>query len=250
MATKVSTHVQGSWFPSGYYGHYRSKVRTDFVNEYRQIARPQPPQRFISRSVQPPATNPFSLHDNRNSFMTDASYFAQGLGKKRHPERSATFDRDFIAWCPNRNNRFSNRPLTSTYRTDFREEELNVQKLVKRPKTSFDGVPTTTYRTVHGPDSPNKDLINAMNNESLMLSTLTRQRQAKLKKSNCRETVASCMSWYRPRVAPAATGHTDFTHIDMHAAPHDANNSASMSEPALPVMQPHPPPVPIVALSE
>jgi len=217
IMAKVSSHSCGSWFPSGYYGHYRSRVRTDFVNEYRQLAKPQPPRRFLHRSSQPSVAHQFSIHDNRNSFMTDASYFAQGLGKKRHPDRSGIFDPDFIAWTPIKDNRNFGRPLTSTYRQDFREEELNVQKLVKRPKTSFDGVPSTTYRTVHGADSPNKDFINAMNNESLMLSALSRQRQAKLRKPGHRETVASCMSWYRPRIAPQATCHTDYDTIDMRA---------------------------------
>jgi len=215
MATKVSTHSVGSWFPSGYHGHYRSRVRTDYVNEYRQLAKPQPPMRFIHRSSQPSATHKFSLHDNRNSNMSDASYFAQGLGKKRHPDRSSTFDPDFMAWTPNRHRHNTGRPLTSTYRRDFRLEEQNIQKIVKRPKTSFDLNLTTTYRTCHGPDSPNKDLINAMNNESLMLTAVSRQRQAKMRPSDRRETVASCMSWYRPRVVPAATATSDFNHIDM-----------------------------------
>ena len=35
---------------SGYYGHYRSRVRNDFMNEYRQRAKPQPPQKYIDRS--------------------------------------------------------------------------------------------------------------------------------------------------------------------------------------------------------
>ncbi|XP_005103667.1 uncharacterized protein LOC101849946 [Aplysia californica] len=254
MATKVSTHVVGSWFPSGYYGHYRSRVRTDFVNEYRQLAKPQPPTRFINRSSQPAAAHQFSLHDNRNSFMCDASYFAQGLGKKRHPERSATFDPEFIAWTPGKIKRNAGRPLTSTYRQDFRNEEINVQKLVKRPKTSFDGVPTTTYRTVHGPDSPNRDLINAMNNEALMLSAQSRQRQAKQKKSDRRETVASCLSWYRPRV-PQATCHTNFDNIDIRPAQAtdlNINNCATnvdskpVDRSAAPVGK-DPPPVPVAA---
>lgn len=214
MATKVSTHTAGSWFPSGYYGHYRSKVRTDFVNEYRQLAKPQPPNRFIRRASQPASTHQFSIHDNRNSFMSDASFFEQGLGRRRHPERSGIFDPDFIAWTPDRIPRNSGRPFTSTYRKDFRNQELNVQKLVKRPKSSFDRTLTTTYRTVHGADSPNRDLINAMNNEALMLSTQERQRQAKQKVSDRRETVASCMSWYRTRLPPA-TMHTDFNQIDI-----------------------------------
>ena len=37
-------------FPSGYYGHFRSKSRNDFVCEYRQLARPQPPDKFLNRA--------------------------------------------------------------------------------------------------------------------------------------------------------------------------------------------------------
>ena len=35
---------------SGYYGHYRSRIRNDFMNEYRQRAKPQPPQKYLDRS--------------------------------------------------------------------------------------------------------------------------------------------------------------------------------------------------------
>ncbi|KAK6995314.1 hypothetical protein BgiMline_011982 [Biomphalaria glabrata] len=211
---KVSTNNVGSWFPTGYYGHYRSRVRTDFLNEYRQLAKPQPPNRFIHRASQPVTAHAFSLHDNKNASIVDASYFEQGLGRRRLPEKSGGFDPTFIAWCPNKINMKAGRPLTSTYRHDFRLEESNFQMLVKRPKTSFDGPPTTTYRTVHGADAPNRDLINAMNNEALMLTTQHRQRQARLRKSDYRESVASCLSWYRPKV-PAATLYTNYTDIDL-----------------------------------
>ena len=182
----------------------------------------------------------------------------QGLGKKRHPDRSSTFDPDFMAWTPNRHRHNTGRPLTSTYRQDFRLEEQNIQKIVKRPKTSFDLNLTTTYRTSHGPDSPNKDMINAMNNEALMLTSVSRQRQAKMRPSDRRETVASCMSWYRPRVVPAATATSDFNHIDMR--PTGAtdlnlmecsnNNSAPVSAPVLAVPVPPSAPAPVAAASE
>ncbi|CAL1545146.1 unnamed protein product [Lymnaea stagnalis] len=227
---KVTTHAVGSWFPTGYYGHYRSRTRTDFVNEYRQLAKPQPPQRFIFRASQPASSHLFSLHDNRNSAITDASYFAQGLGRKRHPEKSGQFDPSLIAWCKNNGNNVG-RPLTSTYRQDFRLEEPLVQKLVKRPKTSFDGPLTTTYRTVHGTDAPNRDLINAMNNEALMLTTHHRQCQAKQKVSGRRETVASCLSWYHPRV-PTATNHSVYTDIEIRPI-QNMNNSTDVESQAL-----------------
>lgn len=133
----------------------------------------------------------------------------QGLGKKRHPERSGIFDPAFIAWCPKKNLTRNDRPLTSTYRQDFQREHTKMQLLIHRPKTSFDQFHTTTYRTSHGTDSPNREFISAMNNDALMLSGQTRLRAAKLKKYRERETVASCLAWYRPKV-PAATLHTNY----------------------------------------
>ena len=127
------------------------------------------------------------------------------------------FDPNFMSWHTYRNDARKGRPLTSTYRQDFRLEDPSIQLLTQRPKTSFDGVPSTMYRTVHGADSPNREIINAMNNEALMITAVHRQQQAKLKKSERRETVASCLTWHRPRV-PESTPHTCYNSIDMRPA--------------------------------
>lgn len=37
-------------FPTGFHGHLRSRPRNDFVCEFRKLARPQPPKKFIARS--------------------------------------------------------------------------------------------------------------------------------------------------------------------------------------------------------
>lgn len=79
-----------------------------------------------------------------------------------------------------------------------------MEKLIKRPLTSFDNVLTTTYCAAHGSGSPNRDLINAMNNDALMATINSRKNMMRMKQSGGRETVASCMSWHRPRV-PQAT---------------------------------------------
>ena len=130
------------------------------------------------------------------------------------------FDPNFMAWHSYRTDARKGRPMTSTYRQDFRLETPTIQLLIQRPRTSFDNVPSTMYRTVHGTDSPNREFINAMNNEALMITAVHRQQQAKLKKSERRETVASCLTWHRPRV-PEPTQHTCYDHIDMRAAvPH------------------------------
>ncbi|KAK7102033.1 uncharacterized protein C3orf84-like [Littorina saxatilis] len=233
----MSCDIAGSWFPSGYYGHYRSKSRNDFVCEYRQLARPQPPDRFLKRSMQPCGRHVFSTHDNRNSFMTDAQYFEQGLGKKRNPEKSS-FKPDFYTWMPLKNEIERSRPQVSTYKLDFNRNGTK-QLLVKRPKTSFDGLPTTTYRYTHCEGAPNRDEILKMSSGALQLTAHSRKERAKTAQPACRDTVASCLSWYRPK-APAATQVTDFFNMQHIPAPPQTAPSV-MQAPAPP---PPSPPVP------
>jgi hypothetical protein len=70
------------------------------------------------------------------------------------------------------------RPVVSTYRVDFKYKSNGRQVpvavpvpvpqiIIKRPKTSFDGVPTSTYRYAHSEGGPNKGVIDASNNEAL-----------------------------------------------------------------------------------
>ncbi|XP_060074163.1 uncharacterized protein LOC132553892 [Ylistrum balloti] len=219
--------IVGTWFPSGYYGHFRSKSRNDFCNEYRNLARPQPPKKFFNRSKQPTPRHVFSHHDNRESFLNDALYFEQGLGRKRVPNETYNFKRDFITWMPEKEYIERSRPLVSTYKVDFKNKRTEITKcsstisvehkehhnipqiMVKRPKTSFDGVPTTSYRYSHGDykSNPNKELITSVNNEALQLSLLNRKNRAMSAKSSGRESVASCMIWNSAKTeAPSSNG--------------------------------------------
>ena len=95
------------------------------------------------------------------------------------------------------------RPLVSTYRVDFKNIKEPVKQvpqiIVKRPKTSFEGTPTTSYRYSHGEECPNKGTINAMNNGALKLSLLNRKDRAMSAKPSGRESVASCMVWHNPQ---------------------------------------------------
>lgn len=220
----AATDVVGSWFSSGYYGHFRSKSRNDFVCEYRQIAKPVPPKRFLNRARQPTAKHVFSHHDNRESFLDSALYFEQGLGRKRVPNETYNFKQDFITWMPEREFTERSRPLCSTYRVDFKYSgksngnQIPVpipvpvpQIIIKRPKTSFDGVPTSTYRYAHSEGGPNKPTIDASNNESLKLSLLNRKNRAmSAKPIRYRETVASCLNWVAsPRAPTKSATQTD-----------------------------------------
>lgn len=217
--------IVGSWFPSGYYGHFRSKSRPDFLCEYRQLAKPQPPERFLYRSMQPTAKHVFSIHDNKQAFLSDAFIFQQGVGKKRHTTSMFDFKPDFYTWMPLKEEIERSRPLESTYRLDYNKNGKN-QMWVKRPKTSFETQPgITTYRYAHGTAAPNRDEITAQAGPALKLSQHQRKEGARSAAPPCRETVASCLSWYRPRATPITT---DFTQ--------------SMASQAPPVLVPAPPP--------
>lgn len=224
-----ATEIVGSWFPSGYYGHFRSKTRNDFVCEYRQLAKPQPPNKFLNRSQQPTARHVFSHHDNRESFLNDALYFEQGLGRKRAPNKAYSFKQDFMTWMPEREYiQRTQRPLLSTYRKDFKTSQKVPQIYVNKPPSSFDGVNTTSYRYAHGSETanPNRHTINAMNNEALKLSLLNRKNRAMSARGTVRETVASCMNWNNPAKERPKTA---------------VQNQTSPAATQTTMLQPHPP---------
>lgn len=90
-------------------------------------------------------------------------------------------------------------PKTSVYRLDFPTSSgSEKQKLIHRPKTSFDEdfCVSTSYRYSHGLDNPNKDALNAMSNVGLTTDQTRRQKSSMV---SGRESVASCMSWYIPK---------------------------------------------------
>lgn len=124
----------------------------------------------------------------------------QGLGRRRVPNSTYQFKHDFITWMPEREFIEKSRPLISTYKVDFNKNG-KTQLLTTRPKTSFEGVPTTSYRYAHGKSAPNKDSIDAMNNEALKLSLLNRKDRAMTAVNSGRESVASCLTWrsFKPK---------------------------------------------------
>lgn len=202
----------GSWYNSGYHGHFRSKSRNDFICEYRQLAKPQPPKVFYKRTQQPVSGHIFSKHDNRHSFMNDALYFEQGLGRKRIQTKNTNrFNEDLLTWMPQKQEVHRGGAKKSMYKIDYRgvAQQRLAEQLIQRPKTSFDDdcLPITTYRYAHGDENPNRHLISAMSNDGFNSSTSTRIK----KFPGTRETVASCLSWQgnssaknRPTI-PAAT---------------------------------------------
>ncbi|XP_075241817.1 uncharacterized protein LOC142336784 [Convolutriloba macropyga] len=99
----MATDVVGSWFPSGYHGHFRNRSRTTVTNEFRQKARPTPPEVFSRRFREIRLRNPFTSHDNKSALILDATGFGQGVGKKRIETPCASrYQPDFFTWAGER----------------------------------------------------------------------------------------------------------------------------------------------------
>ncbi|KAJ8047517.1 hypothetical protein HOLleu_06542 [Holothuria leucospilota] len=174
-------HSQGSWFSSGYHGHFRSKPRNDFTNRYRQESKPSPPQKFVRRIQDRPSHHNFSHHDNRFSFLNTVTSFQDGLGKKKVTNRnSGKFRPDFIAWIPHAKEIHEAGPLVSIYREthgasdssqlpqilvgSVKKCSTTPEKLItlKSPYTDpsdYDTSPLeTTYRVAHQHLQPNPNV--------------------------------------------------------------------------------------------
>ncbi|XP_001634640.2 uncharacterized protein LOC5514453 [Nematostella vectensis] len=116
--------LTGSWYNTGFHGHYRSRPRTDFAIPFRQRVKPAPPQKFLNYSKERSNSHLFSRHDNRNthSDMGDLeTFFGMGLGKRKYTRASAGIatqhtksTQDLITWRGNEND-----SMVSTYRTHF-----------------------------------------------------------------------------------------------------------------------------------
>lgn len=159
-----------------------------------------------------------------------------------------------MAWMPEREYIERSRPLVSTYKVDFMPAQSKSQLWTKRPKTSFEGVPMTSYKYAHGGTAPNKDSIDAMNNEALKLSLLNRKDRAMTAVHKGRESVASCLSWspFKPKssstqesvkpVVPPATQTSEFVpHPPSAPKPQPVQAAWSAPEPVTQQQQVSPP---------
>ncbi|CAH1784712.1 unnamed protein product [Owenia fusiformis] len=194
----MSTAATGTWFSSGYHGHFRSKSRNDFVNEYRQKAKPKPPGKFTVRVKSGHREHKFSKHDNRHSFLQDALYFEEGLGKKKLKNKTFGYKPDFIMWTPQRQDFQNAGPLLSTYRKDFhtKQEPMKQVYVESRPKTAFGEKMTTSYRYSHSHNKPDRETISAMNNEGLLPIGIKKNQGRIQSATGYRDSVSSCMTWH------------------------------------------------------
>ncbi|KAH0630321.1 hypothetical protein JD844_013248 [Phrynosoma platyrhinos] len=140
--------IVGTWHANGFYGNVRSKCRSDYTQEYRKAAQPQPPEIFLKRMKETPSKHIFSKHDNRHAFPGSATYFENGLGRKRI-EGSLPNTRNLIDWIPLKEELQRERPLITSYQADFHSREKVPQLLVHHASLQAQPLlrtPSTTYQ--------------------------------------------------------------------------------------------------------
>uniref|UniRef100_A0A670Z408 Ciliary microtubule inner protein 7 n=1 Tax=Pseudonaja textilis TaxID=8673 RepID=A0A670Z408_PSETE len=138
----IKRSLIGSWdHASGFYGNHRSRCRSDFNQEYRKAARPQPPDIFLKRMKETPSKHIFSKHDNRHAFS------GSGLGRRKI-EGSLPNTRSLIDWVPLKEELERDRPLLSSYQCDFHSKGKIPQLLTEQyfQKQPVQRTPSTTYQ--------------------------------------------------------------------------------------------------------
>jgi len=114
--------VQGSWFNSGFHGHYRSLPR-NYYNTFREISKPAPPRRFSARIQEGAHSHPFTKHDNKKKFTNDVDQIAAS-GLKKDPNRQAggKLTAQLIKW----DKKHDAKRYVSCYRSDSRSAPLDL----------------------------------------------------------------------------------------------------------------------------
>ncbi|XP_053234492.1 uncharacterized protein C3orf84 homolog isoform X3 [Podarcis raffonei] len=105
-------------------------------------------RKFSSQVQETPSKHIFSKHDNRHAFPGSATYFENGLGRRRI-EGSLPNTKNLIDWVPLKEELRRERPLISSYQYDFHSREKVPQVLVHhshRQGQPLQRTPSTTYQ--------------------------------------------------------------------------------------------------------
>ncbi|OCT85881.1 uncharacterized protein C3orf84 [Xenopus laevis] len=135
--------ASGSWFPTGFHGHFRSHMRNDIYQEYRREARPEPPHVFQKRIKEHSTNHIFSEHDNRHIFPSSVDVFGNGMGKKKILKARESYN--IFRWVPLEKELEKQRPLLSTYRMDFWEHGNRTEKIPQLFVPRLNGMSSASY---------------------------------------------------------------------------------------------------------
>ncbi|KAM3914868.1 ciliary microtubule inner protein 7 [Leptodactylus fuscus] len=212
--------ITGSWFPSGFHGHFRSHIRNDICQEYRMEARPPPPKAFAQRIKEHPTRHIFSRHDNRHIFPSSVFSFENGLGKKKILKHRESHN--FTHWAPLEEELKRQRPLISTYRTDFwrKDDETGkvapqvlVPRLTRATSASCSDL-TTTYRHMLRSQNNRQASHNSTTTEIRLICNNSRAGAAGLSLQRAmsapykRLTVSDCLIWRTPDIVKKEASQT------------------------------------------
>ncbi|XP_004615189.1 uncharacterized protein C3orf84 homolog [Sorex araneus] len=117
----MQNDIIGSWYNSGFYGHYRGQFRSDGAREYRHAAKPKPPAVFLQRCQVPVKQHYFSKHDNRTSYDKGPYWMLQGIGRRKNLQHLWQ-QHTFLRWAPCELELSQQGPPMSSYRTSFQKE--------------------------------------------------------------------------------------------------------------------------------
>ncbi|XP_049633653.1 LOW QUALITY PROTEIN: uncharacterized protein C3orf84 homolog [Suncus etruscus] len=117
----MKSYIVGSWYNSGFYGHYRGQFRSDGAQEYRLAAKPQPPDLFLQRCQEPVRQHYFSKHDNRTSYDKGPYWMLQGIGRRKDLQQLWQ-QHNFLRWAPCELELSQQRPHVSSYQTSFQKK--------------------------------------------------------------------------------------------------------------------------------
>lgn len=96
-----------------------------------------PPKYFTRQQKKYRSDNPFSWHDNRNSFQDHGVYFGQGLGKKKVPMKISQHKSDDIVTWGGRRKPESLLDINSLYREDYLGDRCSTAPAYRRYSKTY-----------------------------------------------------------------------------------------------------------------
>ncbi|CAF1122554.1 unnamed protein product [Rotaria sordida] len=216
LATSTDAQrVVGSWFPSGYYGHFRARSRADLCNYFRQLAQPNPPKKFLDRQKAEATTHAFSRHDNRFKFECDPLVRGTqtGFGKRKAQTNiRGEFDPLFVSWIPKNVDRktYVDGVKITSYADDYNRDStaphtLSQIQLIQPINNDSEKTTTTlspsspletsVYASTYRHGQPDSEQSKQIRRETFERFLTTRTRLLEQQCNQRSTSVASCLVW-------------------------------------------------------
>ncbi|CAF0719257.1 unnamed protein product [Rotaria sp. Silwood1] len=214
LATSTDAQrVVGSWFPSGYYGHFRARSRADLCNYFRQLARPTPPKKFLDRQKAEATTHAFSRHDNRFKFESDPLVRGTqtGFGKRKAQTNiRGEFDPLFVSWIPKNVDpkAFVDDVKITSYADEYNHDataphilaEVQLVQPIINDNEKAATLPSsppeiTVYASTYRHGQPDPEQSKQIRRETFERFLTTRTRLVEQQRNQRSTSVASCLVW-------------------------------------------------------